>query len=47
MFKKFLKSLLLKVESKMTNKFKEHIFRNVFLYPVLMLILQIPILLTL
>lgn len=47
MFKKFLTSLLLKVESKMTNKFKEHVFRNVFLYPVVMLVLQLPILLTL
>lgn len=47
MFKKFLTRLLLKVESKMTNKFKEHVFRNVFLYPVVVLVLQLPILLTL
>lgn len=46
MFKIFLKNLLLKVESKMTNRFKEYIFRNVFLYPVAMLCLQLPILLT-
>lgn len=44
MFKKFLSNLLLKVESKMTNRFKEHVFRNVFLYPLGVLILQLPIL---
>lgn len=46
MFRKFLLSLLLKVESKMSNGFRENVFRNVFLYPLFILILQIPILLT-
>lgn len=46
MFRKFLSSLLLKVESKMSNGFRENVFRNVFLYPLFILILQTPILLT-
>lgn len=46
MFRKFLLSLLLKVESKMSNGFRENIFRNVFLYPLFILMLQTPILLT-
>lgn len=46
MFRKFLSSLLLKVESKMSNSFRENVFRNVFLYPLFIFILQIPILLT-
>lgn len=46
MLKQYLSSLLLKVESKMTNGFRENIFRNIFLYPLLILILQLPILLT-
>lgn len=45
MFKKFL-SLVTKIESKMSNGFRENVFRNVFLYPLLILILQLPILLT-
>lgn len=45
MFKKFL-LLITKIESKMSNRFKENVFRNVFLYPLFILILQTPILLT-
>lgn len=38
--------LITKIESKMSNLFKENIFRNIFLYPLFILILQTPILLT-
>lgn len=46
MFKRLLSQLFLKIESKMSHRFKETIFRNVYLYPIFILILQLPILAT-
>ena len=46
MFKQYM-SILTKLESKMSNKFRENVFRNVFLYPLLILVFQLPIVLTL
>ena len=46
MFKRYI-SILSKIESKMSNKFRENVFRNVFLYPFFILVFQLPIVLTL
>lgn len=46
MFKRYI-SILSKIESKMSNKFRENVFRNVFLYPLFILVFQLPVVLTL
>lgn len=46
MIKSFLTKLLFQVEGKLSNRIKENIFRNVFLYPSVLLMLLLPILIS-
>lgn len=44
MIRSILTKLLFKVEARLSNNVKENVFRNVFLYPSVLLILLLPIL---